>query len=91
MTNLRHLALSYTREIFSMTESTHITDILGMSQKVHDFLVSHGGEENIENLTEALDFARSFLEERSDLGFIDSYTLSDVIENASHVLSYNFS
>ena len=91
MTNLRHLALSYTREFFSMTESTHITDILGMSQKVYDFLVSNGGEENIENLTEALDFAHSFLEERSDLGFIDSYTLSDVIENASHVLSYNFS
>ena len=91
MNNLRHLALSYTREFFEMTQSTHITDILGMSQTVYTFLVDNGGEENIENLTEALDFASSFLEDRSDLGFIDSYTLSDVIENASHVLSYNFS
>ena len=90
MNDLHHLALSYTREVFSITESTHITDILGMSQTIYTFLVDNGGEENIENLTEALDFAHSFLQERSDLGFIDSYTVSDVVENASHVLSYNF-
>jgi len=90
MGDLRHLALSYTRQFFEMTQSTHITDILGMSQTIYKFLVDSGGEENLENLIEALDFAHSFLEERSDLGFIDSYDVSDVIENASLVLKYKF-
>ena len=91
ITDAQIMAFSYARDVVDLEESTHITDVLGMSKVVLDFIHSvslHFDEDSLDTSRYCLDYAYAFLQQQQLLGFIDTFTLNDIVEKAKLVLSF---
>jgi len=87
ITDAQIIALSYARDVVEINETTHVTDVIGESKVVLDFVLENDTEENsFDTARYCLDFAYGFLQQQQLHGYIPTFTLSDVVEKAKTIL-----
>jgi hypothetical protein len=87
ITDAQIMALSYARDVIDLEAHTHITDVIGESKVIYDFILENGtDEDNFETSRYCLDFAYAFLQQQQLHGYIDTFTLSDIVNKAKTVL-----